>query len=267
MSGYIGVQPIPTATRSVKPYAFTAPFDTVEVVGGYVVNNIDVHVNGLYIEPTAYTATNGTQIVFSEELAASVEEPTVVSVTEVRQFVVPNSDVEAVAGKLAERGGVGSDDENTFEIGEPQKPTHPALSGNTNTVLTAQTLAAQVNELTEPNNAGAKNALNASGDAPIYACRAWVNFNGNTLAIRGSGNVSSVGRPTTGRFQINFTTNMEDTNYSTNGTCGFDGAPNPRVVLNLSEAAGSTTIEVQQAGGSSSGNRDNQSRINVQVMR
>ena len=94
MSGYIGVQPIPTATRSVKPYAFTAPFDTVEVVGGYVVNNIDVHVNGLYIEPTAYTANNGTQIVFSEELSASVEEPTVVTVTEVRQFVVPNYDAD-----------------------------------------------------------------------------------------------------------------------------------------------------------------------------
>ena len=37
-----------------------------------------------------------------------------------------------------------------------------------------------------------KDVLNAGGSAPIYACRAWVNFNGTgTVAIRGSGNVSS----------------------------------------------------------------------------
>ena len=36
-------------------------------------------------------------------------------------------------------------------------------------------------------------ALNASGSAPVYAARAWVNFNGTgTVAIRASGNVSSI---------------------------------------------------------------------------
>jgi hypothetical protein len=46
-------------------------------------------------------------------------------------------------------------------------------------------------------------------------CRAWVNFNGVTTAtIRGSFNVSSVTRNTTGDFTINFTNAMADTNYS-----------------------------------------------------
>ena len=44
-----------------------------------------------------------------------------------------------------------------------------------------------------PNSTLVKTALNATGTAPIYACRAWVNFNGTgTVAIRASGNVSSI---------------------------------------------------------------------------
>ncbi|MCG3684095.1 hypothetical protein [Aliarcobacter butzleri] len=44
-----------------------------------------------------------------------------------------------------------------------------------------------------PNDNRVKTALNASGEAPIYACRAWVNFKGTgTVTIRESGNVSSI---------------------------------------------------------------------------
>jgi hypothetical protein len=59
------------------------------------------------------------------------------------------------------------------------------------------------------------NALNASGSAPIYAARAWVNFNGTgTVAIRESGNVSSITDNGTGDYTVNFTTAMADANYS-----------------------------------------------------
>jgi hypothetical protein len=59
-----------------------------------------------------------------------------------------------------------------------------------------------------------KDALNATGTAPIYACRAWVNFNGTgTVAIRGSGNVSSITDNGTGDYTVNFTTAMPDANY------------------------------------------------------
>ena len=56
--------------------------------------------------------------------------------------------------------------------------------------------------------------LNASGSAPVYACRAWVNFNGTgTVAISGSGNVSSITDNGTGNYTVNFTTAMPDANY------------------------------------------------------
>ena len=65
-----------------------------------------------------------------------------------------------------------------------------------------------------PNDSRAKTALNATGTAPIYACRAWVNFNGTgTVAIRASGNVSSITDNGTGNYTVNFTTAMPDVNY------------------------------------------------------
>ena len=51
--------------------------------------------------------------------------------------------------------------------------------------------------------------------ATAYACRAWVNFNGTgTVAIRASGNVSSITDNGTGDYTVNFTTAMVDANYS-----------------------------------------------------
>ena len=74
----------------------------------------------------------------------------------------------------------------------------------------------------DANHAGIKSALNASGDAPIYACRAWVNFDGtnafspnpSTSAIRDSGNVSSINENATGNYQINFDTPIPHDNYA-----------------------------------------------------
>ena len=69
--------------------------------------------------------------------------------------------------------------------------------------------------------------------ATAYGCRAWVNFNGQgTVAIRASGNVSSITDNGTGHYTVNFTTAMVDANYSVAGTaediaygCGFYTRP------------------------------------------
>jgi len=68
--------------------------------------------------------------------------------------------------------------------------------------------------LTTPNIDSAQFAT-VSGTAPIYPCRAWVNFNGTgTVAIRASGNVTSITDNGTGDYTVNFTTAMSDANYS-----------------------------------------------------
>jgi hypothetical protein len=49
----------------------------------------------------------------------------------------------------------------------------------------------------------------------VYGCRAWVNFTQvGTQTIRGSGGVSSLTDQGTGATDVNFSTNMPDTNYA-----------------------------------------------------
>jgi len=68
--------------------------------------------------------------------------------------------------------------------------------------------------------------LNAGGAAPLYACRAWVNFSGTTMVIRGAGNVSSITDLGVGNYRVNFTTPMPDGNYVATGvsSAGANGA-------------------------------------------
>jgi hypothetical protein len=64
-----------------------------------------------------------------------------------------------------------------------------------------------------------------NGSAPIYGARAWVNFNGTgTVAIRASGNVTSITDNGTGDYTINFTTAMSDADYSVSGSMSWDTA-------------------------------------------
>lgn len=63
--------------------------------------------------------------------------------------------------------------------------------------------------------------LNASGNAPTFACRAWVNFDGTgTVAIRAAGNVSSITDNGVGDYTVNFATAMPDENYAAVGGIG-----------------------------------------------
>jgi hypothetical protein len=78
----------------------------------------------------------------------------------------------------------------------------------------------------EANASNIKTALNASGDAPIYAARAWVRFNGTTSppTVAASGNVSSVTKTSAGDYTVNFTTAMPNANYAALPSYAFDGS-------------------------------------------
>lgn len=69
------------------------------------------------------------------------------------------------------------------------------------------------------------NLTTSTGSAPAYAARAWVNFNGTgTIAIRASGNVSSITDNGTGDFTVNFTTALPDANYAPVASVSYTGA-------------------------------------------
>jgi hypothetical protein len=107
-----------------------------------------------------------------------------------------------------------SDDMYAIFLGKAVQTVNPPAGS----VGTSQLADASVTSAKLGSNAIDTQALslfNASGSAPVYACRAWVNFDGTgTPAIRASGNVTSITDNGTGNYTINFTTAMPDVNYS-----------------------------------------------------
>jgi hypothetical protein len=88
----------------------------------------------------------------------------------------------------------------------------------------------------------------ASGSAPSYSARAWVNFNGTgTIAIRASANVSSVTDNGTGTYTVNFTTAMSDINYAyaIGGQLAASGAANINYNSVLNGALVTTSIPIK----------------------
>jgi hypothetical protein len=92
-------------------------------------------------------------------------------------------------------------------------PTAPTAASSTNTTQIATTAYTR--------NAVA-DVLNAPASAPLYACRAWVNFNGTgTVSIRSSGNVSSITDNGVGEYRVNFSTAIS-MSYSVVGSAEVD---------------------------------------------
>ena len=90
--------------------------------------------------------------------------------------------------------------------------------------------------------------LFAPGNTPLFAARAWVNFNGQgTVAIRGSGNVSSITDLGTGSYTVNFTHAMIDANYAVTGsvTASFGGAS----LGTASQSSGGVTVSASYNNG------------------
>ena len=60
-------------------------------------------------------------------------------------------------------------------------------------------------------------AGSATTEGIVKGTKSWVQFNGNsTITVNGSLNVASLTDHTTGDYSVNFTTNMDDTNYCVN---------------------------------------------------
>jgi len=88
-----------------------------------------------------------------------------------------------------------------------------------------------------------KTSLNATGDAPLFACRAFCNFDGTgTVSIRASGNVSSITDNGTGDFTVNFATAMPDTNYAAHASSDTDQINN---AYNRVDIASSSKVQIR----------------------
>jgi len=91
-------------------------------------------------------------------------------------------------------------------------PAAPTAATGTDTTQVATT-AYVVDEI--------PNQLNATGTAPIFACRAWglVDASSGTPVVSGSGNVASITDVGDGEYQINFTTALPSAAYAVVCSC------------------------------------------------
>lgn len=87
------------------------------------------------------------------------------------------------------------------------------------------------------------NTIQNTSGVEVYTAKAWVNFNGTgTVAIRASGNVSSITDNGTGVYTVNFTNPMPDANYV---VCGSGGGTQVSAVFTKGTNADMTTTSVK----------------------
>ena len=105
----------------------------------------------------------------------------------------------------------------TFTIASPNSNTDRTLTlpDATGTMqVSGQPVTATTGNFSGNVTLGSSVLATPAGSAPLFACRAWVNFNGTgAVAIRASGNVSSITDNGTGDYTVNFTTAMPDADY------------------------------------------------------
>lgn len=139
---------------------------------------------------------------------------------------IVNADIDAAAdiagSKLADGGVSAAKLASTLDL-TGKTVTLPGTSVNAAALATNAVETAKINNgaVTAAKLSGAQ-----SGAAPIYGCRAWVNFDGTRDSagaastaptnrfIRAAGNVASVLRNGTGNYTVTLTTALPDANYA-----------------------------------------------------
>ena len=97
------------------------------------------------------------------------------------------------------------------------------------------------------NESNVKTAINASGSAPIYACRAWINFDGTSASIgtgRANGNVSGVtDNGGNGDYTVTFANDMPDNDYVV-AACGrhYNGVSDHGMIVCIQTSDGDADV-------------------------
>ena len=195
-----------TAYRTVTNFTATAG-QTSFSVPSYTVGYIDVYRNGVRLVSTDYTATTGTTVVLANACTSGDA-----VVTE--SFYVSSvlNAIPATAASIS----------STY-LASNLTITTPTIDTITSAASTALTLkSAGTNGVIIDTSQNLQFNSGYGSVATAYGCRAWVNFNGTgTVAIRASGNVSSITDLGTGTYTVNLTTAIVDANYAIQISSGF----------------------------------------------
>lgn len=240
-SGWIDASSASVATLATFNYNATASQTTFSgndangVSLSYTVGAVIVTLNGVILEaPGDYTASNGTSVVLTSGAAAGDD----LNIYAFGNFVIADTYTQAAAdAKFATKvnpsfSGVAA----MASGGAYLMSASDGATGSSMFHFTDQnTYVDNVKGGDQVFRGGAgfteRARLASNGDfrinsgygsvATAYGCRAWVNFNGTgTVAIRASGNVSSITDHGAAEYTVNFTNAMSDVNYATAAIAG-----------------------------------------------
>ena len=212
-----------STTFTTETFTATAGQTSFSPTGGYTVTQIHVYRNGVKLNTSDFTATNGTTVVLSNSCAA-------------------NDTIEIVKW-------------SSVSIANAVLITGDTMTG----------------DLTVPNVSITGNLSFNSGygsSAVAYGCRAWVNFNGTgTVAIRSSGNVTSITDNGTGDYTVNFTNALVAANSATHVTGSASSAAAFNYSFGVTDSLAYSTTAVRVQSEKSDGTASDMPRMSVTVFR
>jgi hypothetical protein len=179
--------------------------DLATIAGLTPTNNYAIIGNGTSWTSSALPASGVTSVTGTAPVVSSGGTTPAISMAAATTSVsgyLTSTDWNTFNNKVTVGGALGTPSSGTLT-----NCTFPTL--NQNTTGSSATVTGNATGSTFGFNSGYGSVATA------YGCRAWVNFNGTgTVAIRTSGNVSSITDDAVGSYTVNLTTAMPDTNFS-----------------------------------------------------
>ena len=153
-------------------------------------------------------------------IASNVNNPNENMTGWVIPYLVKSSNLDDVPDKATARNNLDvysqTEVDTAISNATPTIPSATETTAGKAKIATTAIARAGVNDTDFLTAKKLRDALNATGDAPVSACRAWVCFNAKTTppTMLSSFNVSSVTKASTGNYEVFYTHEMPSNNYT-----------------------------------------------------
>ena len=219
--------PTGNAAKIVKGTEIDDEFEAIETAVATKANINSPTFTGTPAAPTAAASTDTTQVATTAHVKDVLQTGGYIATAGI-------ADDAITAAKIADNA-VGTDALNVADTGTAGQRLISDGDGSMSW-----------EDVADYTDADALSLLNASGSAPVFAARAWANFDGTDGSIRASGNIASITRTATGTYTVTFTTALSDANYAFIGRVNGATWGRENQLFTTAQTTGGMTLEVER---------------------